>query len=151
MLAVMLSRRIRTSCEPRKNLSYVVTGSTGPGSTRREVGIGERLGQELADRVAGGGERRGVGRDPVEDLLGHRGEPPVAVADRQLAEVGQVLPDVLDAGLVLAARLHRLDLAVGLQPVEGQLEIAPDVAPAAAACRPTGRWSTSERLVTSEA
>jgi hypothetical protein len=33
MLAVMVSRRIRTSCELLKNFWYLVTGSTGPGST----------------------------------------------------------------------------------------------------------------------
>ena len=31
-LALVLPRRIRTSCEPRKNFWYVVTGSTGRGS-----------------------------------------------------------------------------------------------------------------------
>ena len=69
----------------------------------------------------------GSRRDPVDDLLGHGGEPPVAVAERELAEVHQVLPDILDAGLVLAARMDRLDLAVGLQQVQGQVEIAPDM------------------------
>ena len=33
MLAVVLLRRIRTSCEPLKNFSYSVTGSTGRGSS----------------------------------------------------------------------------------------------------------------------
>ena len=32
MLAVVSSRRIRTSCEPRKNFVYWSTGSPGPGA-----------------------------------------------------------------------------------------------------------------------
>ena len=49
------------------------------------------------------------------------------VADRQLAEVGQVLPHILNAGLILPPRLHRLHLAVGLDPVEGEFEVAAHV------------------------
>ena len=88
--------------------------------------------------------------DPIEDLLGHRGEPLVPVADRQLAEVGQVLPDILDAGLILPPGLHGLDLAVGLDPVEGQSRLRRTLS------RNRGLFAyratmSSERLVTSAA
>ena len=39
-----------------------------------DVGVGQGFGQELTDRVAGGGEAGWIRLDPIEDLVGHRGE-----------------------------------------------------------------------------
>ncbi|WP_148256783.1 hypothetical protein [Kribbella flavida] len=77
----------------------------------------EHLGQEVAE-LAGAA---------ALDVLGDGREPAVTVQQGQLAELGQVPPDVSDAVLVLAAGGRGVHLAVGLQQVQRGVEVAPDV------------------------